>query len=121
MAEIEEVDADPERAREFLSQAKTFLKDAAKEDLSLESTVVLYWNACISGMDAVLSMLVVASHPAHIVTLCVFQNAQPFSALDTPTFSTEWTSGVANAEMCPTRPFSRQPPLSLRWRMMPVT
>jgi hypothetical protein len=35
VAEIEGVDPDPERAREFLAQAKTFLADAANSGLSL--------------------------------------------------------------------------------------
>jgi hypothetical protein len=54
-AEIENVEPDSHRALEFLKQAKTFLADAGKEDIALESAVVLQWNACISAMDAALT------------------------------------------------------------------
>lgn len=54
-AELERVEPDRERAQEFLAQAKTFLSDAAKSDVALESAVVLQWNACISAMDAALT------------------------------------------------------------------
>jgi hypothetical protein len=53
-AEIEPVEPDDARARDFLTQAKRFLADAEAAS-HLESAVVLYWNACISAMDAVLS------------------------------------------------------------------
>jgi hypothetical protein len=54
-AEIEAVDPDPERAREFLQKAETFLADGEHPDLSLEASVVLYYQACLSAMDAVLT------------------------------------------------------------------
>jgi len=50
-AEIELVDPDTTRAREFLVQARRFLADAERETTHLESAVILYWNACISAMD----------------------------------------------------------------------
>ncbi len=53
-AEVRDVDPDPSRAREFLAQAKRFLEDA-EGDLSLESAVVLLWNACIAAMDSLLT------------------------------------------------------------------
>jgi hypothetical protein len=54
-AEIELVDPDPGRARDFIQQARRFIADAERGTTSPESAVVLYWNACISSMDAVLT------------------------------------------------------------------
>jgi hypothetical protein len=54
-AEVESVEPDPGRARDFLLQAKKFLADAELPKTSLEGSVVLYWNACIAAMDAVLA------------------------------------------------------------------
>jgi hypothetical protein len=54
-AEAEAVEPDPGRARDFVAQAQRFLADAERESTYLESAVVLYWSACISAMDAVLT------------------------------------------------------------------
>jgi hypothetical protein len=53
-AEAESIEPDLARAHDFLAQAKRFLADA-EAATHLESTVVLYWSACISAMDAVLA------------------------------------------------------------------
>jgi hypothetical protein len=53
-AQVEAVPADPERAGDFLGQARRFLEDAERETTHPQSSVVLYWNACISAMDALL-------------------------------------------------------------------
>ena len=53
-AEVEPVEPDDARAYDFLGQATRFLADAEGAS-HLESAVVLYWNACISAMDAVLA------------------------------------------------------------------
>ncbi len=55
-AEIERVDRDVGRANDFVAQAQRFLEDADRETTHLESAVFLYWNACISAMDAVLAV-----------------------------------------------------------------
>ena len=55
-AEIESVDRDVARANDFVVQAHRFLEDADRETTHLESAVILYWNACISAMDAVLAV-----------------------------------------------------------------
>jgi hypothetical protein len=54
-ASIENVDPDPTRARDLLDAARVFLEDAEKTDTHPESSVVLYWQACVSAMDAILS------------------------------------------------------------------
>jgi hypothetical protein len=54
-AEVERVAPDAARARDFIDQARRFLDDAERETTHLESAVVLYWSACISAMDAVLT------------------------------------------------------------------
>lgn len=54
-AETELVEPDPGRAREFLNQAKGFLSDADEARLGPESSVILYWQACVTAMDAVLT------------------------------------------------------------------
>ena len=54
-ASVEAVDPDPDRAREFITAAAKFLADADRDSTSLESAVVLYWQACISALDAILS------------------------------------------------------------------
>jgi hypothetical protein len=54
-AEVEAVEPDLGRARDFVAQAQRFLADAERESMHLESAVVLYWSACISAMDAVLT------------------------------------------------------------------
>ena len=54
-AELESVPADSRRSQDFLAQAHRFLEDADRKGVHLESAVVLYWNACISAMDAILT------------------------------------------------------------------
>ena len=54
-AAVHEVDPDSARAREFLAQARLFLADADRSSTALESAVVLYWQSCISAMDAMLT------------------------------------------------------------------
>lgn len=55
-AEIESVDPDAGRAGDFVAQARTLLEDADRATTHLASAVILYWNACISAMDAVLAI-----------------------------------------------------------------
>ena len=55
-AELEPVEPDATRAREFVAQARLFLADAERETTHLESAVILYWSACISSMDALLAI-----------------------------------------------------------------
>lgn len=55
-SELENVDPDAGRANDFVAQAHRFLEDAERRTTYLESAVVLYWNACISAMDAVLAV-----------------------------------------------------------------
>jgi hypothetical protein len=69
-AALESVEPDLARAREFLAQARTFLADADRQSTSLESSVVLYWNACISAMDAILAaagLRIGSGEQSHIV------------------------------------------------------
>jgi AcrR family transcriptional regulator len=54
-AAVEAVDPDPERARDFLVSATRFLADADRDSTSMEGSVVLYWQACISALDAILA------------------------------------------------------------------
>lgn len=54
-AAILSVEPDAARANDFLAQARRFLQDADRDSTHLESAVVLYWNACISAMDAILT------------------------------------------------------------------
>jgi hypothetical protein len=54
-AEVETVEPDLGRARDFIAQAQRFLTDAERDSTHLESAVVLYWSACISAMDAALT------------------------------------------------------------------
>jgi hypothetical protein len=54
-AEIEDIEPDPGRARDFLAAARTFLADADRPTTHPESTVVLYWQACVSALDAILA------------------------------------------------------------------
>jgi hypothetical protein len=54
-AEVEAVDPDPGRAKDFIAQAQRFLADAERGSTHLESAVVLYWSVCVSAMDAVLA------------------------------------------------------------------
>jgi hypothetical protein len=54
-AEIELVDPDPARARDFIHAARRFLGDADRDTTSIEGAVVLYWSVCLSAMDAVLT------------------------------------------------------------------
>jgi hypothetical protein len=54
-AQIEIVDPDPARARDFIAQARLFIEDAERGTTHLESAVLLYWNGCISAMDALLT------------------------------------------------------------------
>jgi hypothetical protein len=53
-AEAERVEPDLERAGDFVAQAQRFLVDAERAT-HLESAVVVYWNTCISAMDAALA------------------------------------------------------------------
>ncbi len=52
---IENVDPDLARAHDFLVGARVFLMDADATATHKESSVVLYWQACISAMDAILT------------------------------------------------------------------
>jgi hypothetical protein len=54
-AELEPVEPDAGRARDFIAQSRLFLEDADRDTTSLESAVVLYWSACIAAMDALLA------------------------------------------------------------------
>jgi len=54
-AEIDYVDPDVTRATEFLDQAQRILADAERPDLSFSGSTVLYYQACLSAMDAVLT------------------------------------------------------------------
>jgi hypothetical protein len=54
-AELEPVEPDAGRARDFVVQSRIFLEDADRETTSLQGAVVLYWNACIAAMDALLA------------------------------------------------------------------
>ena len=54
-AEVEPVEPDFDRARDYIAQAKRFLIDAERDSTHLESAVVLYWSVCISAMDALLA------------------------------------------------------------------
>ena len=54
-AEVEPVEPDFDRARDYVAQAKRFLIDAERDSTHLESAVVLYWSVCISAMDALLA------------------------------------------------------------------
>jgi hypothetical protein len=63
------VDPDPGRASDFLAQAKRFLADA-EISVHQESAVILYWQACISAMDAILAVEGLAIGPgeeSHVV------------------------------------------------------
>jgi hypothetical protein len=54
-AEAKAVPPDPDRAAEFLAQARRFFDDANLPDLSLPGTCFLLYQACIAAMDAVLA------------------------------------------------------------------
>ena len=54
-AELEHVEPDDRRAQDFIGQSRVFLEDAERETTHLESAVILYWNACIAAMDALLA------------------------------------------------------------------
>src|SRR5437667_10411729 len=71
-AAAEEVGPDPERAREFLDQAKRFLADAERTSTSREGSVVLYWSTCNSSMDAILAatgLRIERGEDSHIVRI----------------------------------------------------
>jgi len=55
-AELETVDPDVTRSRDFVAQAKRFLQDAERPETNPESAVILYWNTCIGAMDAILAV-----------------------------------------------------------------
>jgi len=55
-AELEPVEPDAGRARDFVAQGRVFLEDADRDTTSLEGSVVLYWSACIAAMDALLAV-----------------------------------------------------------------
>jgi len=54
-AEAEPVEPDFDHAGDYIAQAKQFLNVAERDSTNLESAVVLYWSACISTMDALLT------------------------------------------------------------------
>jgi hypothetical protein len=55
-AELESVEPDAGRAHDFVAQGRRFFEDAERDTTNLESAVILYWNACISAMDALLAV-----------------------------------------------------------------
>jgi hypothetical protein len=55
-AELESVEPDASRAQDFIAQSRRFLEDAERDTTNPESAVVLYWNACIAAMDALLAV-----------------------------------------------------------------
>jgi hypothetical protein len=71
-AEVRDVPPDPERASDFLAQARRFLDDADLPDLSLPGTCFLLYQACIAAMDAVLvfeGRVVGSGEASHIVRI----------------------------------------------------
>lgn len=54
-AAIENVEPDPDRARDFLAQQRFFWGTATGSPTHAESSGVLYWQACVSAMDAILT------------------------------------------------------------------
>jgi hypothetical protein len=53
-ARVEPVPADPAGARVFLDQAERFLADGDQPPIGQESRQILYWQACISMLEALL-------------------------------------------------------------------
>jgi hypothetical protein len=53
-ARVEPVPADPATARVFLDRAERFLEDADHPSIAHESKQILYWQACISTLEALL-------------------------------------------------------------------
>src|SRR4051794_20010803 len=53
-ARLEPVPADPATARIYLRQAERFLADGDQPSIAQESRQILYWQACISMLDALL-------------------------------------------------------------------
>jgi hypothetical protein len=71
-ARVEKVYEDRHGARQFLTQADTFLGDAARSELSAESRSVLLHNAAISACDAILQARgrrVTPGDSAHVLRL----------------------------------------------------
>ena len=54
-AEARDVPADPERARAFLASSEEFYRDAEQPRMSLNGAAILYYQACVSAMKAVLA------------------------------------------------------------------
>jgi hypothetical protein len=54
-AQIRDIRPDPDRAAEFLAQARRFLADAELPDVSLPGTCFLLYQACLAAMDAILA------------------------------------------------------------------
>ena len=55
-SELEHVEPDAGRAQDFVAQSRLFLEDAERDTTNSASAVVLYWNACIAAMDALLAV-----------------------------------------------------------------
>ena len=53
-ARTERVPPDPVTARIFLERADSFLQDGDRGGLTLDTRQIVYWQACISAMEAVL-------------------------------------------------------------------
>jgi hypothetical protein len=54
-AEGRDVPVDVGRARQFVESAEEFFGDAEHEDTSLNGSLLLYYQACLSAMSAVLA------------------------------------------------------------------
>lgn len=71
-AEARDVPPDPERADEFLAQARRLLADAELTEVSLAGTCFLLYQACLAAMDAVLAFegrAVGSGEGSHIVRI----------------------------------------------------
>lgn len=71
-AELSEIPPDADRAAEFLQQARSFLRDGEQDGTSLAGAAVLYYQACLAAIDAVLTSAgrrVGAGEEAHIVRI----------------------------------------------------
>jgi hypothetical protein len=53
-AESERVPADPGTARVFIARAGDFLADGDRPGMSAAGRQVIYWQSCITAMDAIL-------------------------------------------------------------------
>lgn len=54
-AQVEQVTPDLERGRQFLAQARLFLRDADTSTLGAASSFFLYYQAALAGLDALLA------------------------------------------------------------------